>query len=56
MCILLCVSMWGSCQAKYDYIYTYAGNGTQGHSGDGGLATSATLYNPFNIAFDSSGK
>ena len=33
---------------------TVAGTlGTSGHGGDGGLATSATLYNPAGLAFDS---
>lgn len=34
-------------------ITTVAGNGTQGYSGDGGLATSAQLNEPRGIAFDS---
>jgi sugar lactone lactonase YvrE len=36
-------------------ISTFAGNGTQGFSGDGGQATSAQLSEPVGIAFDSSG-
>ncbi|MBF0567445.1 MAG: Ig-like domain repeat protein [Nitrospirae bacterium] len=36
-------------------IYTVAGNGTQGYSGDGGLATSAELYTPVGVALDSVG-
>jgi uncharacterized protein YjdB len=36
-------------------ISTFAGNGTLGYSGDGGLATSASLYYPENIAIDISG-
>jgi hypothetical protein len=36
-------------------IVTVAGNGTQGYSGDGGLATAAQLYNPYDLAVDSSG-
>ncbi len=36
-------------------ITTIAGNGTQGHSGDGGLATSAQLNAPRGIAVDASG-
>ena len=36
-------------------ITTIAGNGTYGYTGDGGPATSATLYNPVGIAIDSSG-
>jgi len=33
-------------------ITTIAGNGTQGYSGDGALATAAKLYNPAGLAFD----
>jgi uncharacterized protein (TIGR03437 family) len=36
-------------------ITTVAGNGTRGYSGDGGLATSAELNNPYNVAVDRSG-
>ena len=37
-------------------ISTIAGSSTSGsYSGDGGQATSATLYNPVGVAFDSSG-
>ena len=36
-------------------ITTYAGNGTPGVSGDGGLATSASLEQPEGLAIDSSG-
>jgi len=36
-------------------ITTVAGNGTCGYSGDGGLATSATLSGPINVAVDGSG-
>ncbi|MFT3792183.1 MAG: Ig-like domain repeat protein [Rudaea sp.] len=36
-------------------ISTFAGNGTQGFSGDGGAATSAQLNSPTGIAFDDSG-
>ena len=35
-------------------IYTIAGNGTQGYSGDDGPATSASLNSPSGIALDSS--
>jgi len=36
-------------------ISTFAGNGTQGFSGDGGSATSAQLYQPGQVAVDASG-
>ncbi len=36
-------------------ITTVAGNGIQGYSGDGGLATSGELSTPYGIAFDASG-
>ena len=36
-------------------ISTIAGNGTSGHSGDGGPATSAELYEPLGLALDPSG-
>ena len=36
-------------------ITTIAGTGTAGYSGDNGAATSATLYNPYGVAVDSSG-
>ncbi len=37
-------------------ITTVAGNGIQGYSGDGGLATGAQLYIPYGVAVDASGK
>jgi trimeric autotransporter adhesin len=36
-------------------IYTIAGNGTRGYSGDGGPATAAELDTPQGVAFDSAG-
>jgi trimeric autotransporter adhesin len=36
-------------------ITTVAGDGSRGHKGDGGLATSAGLYNPHGVALDASG-
>jgi sugar lactone lactonase YvrE len=37
------------------FIATVAGNGTNGYSGDGGLATNAQLYSPYGVALDASG-
>jgi hypothetical protein len=37
------------------YISTVAGDGSSGYTGDGGLATSATLDNPSYLAVDASG-
>jgi sugar lactone lactonase YvrE len=36
-------------------ISTYAGNGSFGFSGDGGLATAAGIYGAFDMAFDAAG-
>jgi sugar lactone lactonase YvrE len=41
--------------AKTGVISTIAGNGTNGYSGDGGLATAAQFYNPTSVAVDSFG-
>jgi len=38
-----------------DNIYTIAGNGTPGFSGDGGPGTSAEMYKPFGIVTDANG-
>ena len=39
-----------------DIITTIAGTGTSSYSGDNGAATSATLYNPYGVAVDASGR
>lgn len=36
-------------------ITTFAGNGRQGYAGDGGLATAATLDQPYELAWDRAG-
>jgi len=40
--------------AKTGVISTVAGNGKKGHAGDGGLATQASLNEPYGICFDTS--
>ena len=37
-------------------ITTIAGTDSYGYSGDGGAATSATLYNPHGVTVDASGR
>ena len=37
-------------------ITTIAGTGTSSYSGDNGAATSATLYYPYGVALDASGR
>ena len=37
-------------------ITTIAGTGTSSYSGDNGAATSATLYYPYGVAVDASGR
>jgi hypothetical protein len=37
------------------FVYTIAGTGTSGYSGDGGLATAANLYTPNDTAIDAAG-
>ena len=37
-------------------ITTIAGTGTSSYSGDNGAATSATLYSPYGVVLDSSGR
>ena len=36
-------------------ITTIAGTGASSYSGDNGPATSATLYNPYDLALDTAG-
>jgi uncharacterized repeat protein (TIGR01451 family) len=54
--VLLAVALVSaSASAMPGDISTYAGNGTAGFSGNGGPATSASLYYPDGVALDSSG-
>ena len=39
----------------YGLIWTVAGKGTAGYSGDGGTATNAMMYNPEGVALDAAG-
>jgi RHS repeat-associated protein len=45
---------WGQSTTN-GYVYTIAGTGTAGHSGDGGAATSAHLDLPTGVALDAAG-
>ncbi len=36
-------------------ITTFAGTGSQGYTGDGGQATSATFYEPIDVVVDTAG-
>ena len=47
-------TQWGIAMTAGD-IYTIAGNGTPGHAGNAGAATSAELIEPWAIAVDSGG-
>ncbi len=53
--ILAALSIPASYAAGVPVIETIAGTGAGGFSGDGGAATSAQLYEPNSVAFDSSG-
>ncbi len=50
--LILLLLQYACCQ---DIITTIAGTGSWSYSGDGGAATSATLFNPSSVALDSSG-
>lgn len=50
-----CISLSFPASAQTYLIFTMAGNGTQGYTGDNGLAINAELALPGGIAFDTSG-
>lgn len=53
--LLAASALAGTAAAQPGYISTYAGNGTQGYTGDGDLATLASLNRPYGLAVDSAG-
>ncbi|MEI6853621.1 MAG: hypothetical protein WCL06_12290, partial [Bacteroidota bacterium] len=53
--VLFLVLFCFTSRAQVGYISTIAGTGTEGHSGDGGPATSATLGITFGIVIDAAG-
>ncbi|HEV3334228.1 MAG TPA: hypothetical protein VG096_24750 [Bryobacteraceae bacterium] len=59
VCSLIAVAFFapfpGRAQAPAYTISTVAGNGTNGYSGDGGLATAANLSSPCGVAVDNAG-
>ncbi len=46
---------WNQTALHYGIITTIAGTVASGSSGDGDLATKATLYQPYGVAIDSKG-
>ena len=55
LCLLLLFMLLQSVRCQ-NIITTIAGTGTEGYSGDGGAATSATLDRPMGVALDASGR
>ncbi len=50
--ITLFLALTGTLAANAQFIYTFAGNGIQGFSGDGGTATRAEFFSPQGVAAD----
>ena len=50
-------TQWGTISMAANHVYTVAGSstGASGYSGDGGVATSALLDNPFGVTIDPGG-
>ena len=56
ICVLVSsLGLWSPAIGQNSTITTVAGNGTQGFSGDGGPATSASFFDPDGVAVDTSG-
>src|SRR5437879_1840762 len=53
--LILGLILLGSNSSSGQIISTIAGTGTASFSGDGGLATAATIYNTYGVAVDNSG-
>ena len=53
--VLLALGLFYSINISSQNIYTYAGNGVAGFSGDGGVATSAQINGPDGVAVDGAG-
>src|SRR5271157_4608541 len=52
--LLALAASWSAFGQTYT-IYTVAGSGTLGYSGDNGPATSAEMHGPYGVAADSAG-
>ncbi len=55
LCLLLAILIGFSYNAQSQIITTVAGSGSPGYSGDGGPATTATIYYPWSVASDAAG-
>lgn len=54
-CVLVVANGCGGSPAKVGNIITFALDGKQGDTGDGGLAINASMYRPFQVALDPAG-
>ena len=58
LCVAVAIgilSLFLTSQARAQLIQTVAGNGGTGYAGDGSVAASSTLYNPYGVAVDANG-